>query len=123
MKIQLITTVGIRARSQLPSAPPAQMRPIPRFPGSARDVSLLLAEDIPAARIAEVIAQADQPLVAGVRLLEDFRDVQKLGAGNKSMLWSISYRAADRTLTDAEVDQAHEIIVSRLVDSLPAQRR
>ena len=32
----------------LPLAPPAQMRPIAKFPGSARDVSLLLAEAIPA---------------------------------------------------------------------------
>ena len=107
----------------LPIAPPAQMQPIPRYPGSARDVSLLLAEDIPAGRIEDVIAAAAEPLVAGVRLLEDFRDAQKLGAGMKSMLWSISYRAPDRTLTDAEVDQAHEAIVARLVENLPAQRR
>jgi phenylalanyl-tRNA synthetase beta subunit len=41
----------------------------------------------------------------------------------KSMLWSIAYRAADRTLTDPEVDKAHENIVARLVENLPAQRR
>ena len=39
------------------------------------------------------------------------------------MLWSIEYRSADRTLTDVEVDQAHEAIVARLVENLPAQRR
>lgn len=109
--------------SLLPVAPPAQMQPIPRFPGSARDVSLLLAADIPAGRVEDVIADAAEPLVAGVRLLEDYRDADKLGAGMKSMLWSISYRAPDRTLTDAEVDRAHETLVARLVDNLPAQRR
>jgi len=103
-------------------AEPAQMRAIPRFPGSARDVSLLLADSIPAARIADVIADAAEPLVAGVRLLEDYRDA-KLGAGMKSMLWSIAYRSPERTLTDAEVDRAHETIVGRLVENLPAQRR
>lgn len=108
--------------TRLPLAPPAQMQPIPKFPGSARDVSLLLAEGIPAARIAEVIEQTAEPLVSSVRLLEDYRDA-KLGAGMKSMLWSIAYRAADRTLTDAEVDKAHENIVARLVENLPAQRR
>jgi phenylalanyl-tRNA synthetase beta chain len=108
--------------AKLPLAPPAQMRTIPRFPGSERDVSLLLAEGIPAARIVDVIEAANEPLVSRVRLLEDYRDA-KLGAGMKSMLWSIAYRAPDRTLTDVEVDKAHENLVARLVENLPAQRR
>ena len=89
---------------------------------SERDVSLLLADSIAASRITEVIAAVAEPLVVGVRLLEDYRD-PKLGAGMKSMLWSIAYRSPDRTLTDVEVDKAHEAIVGRLVENLPAQRR
>jgi phenylalanyl-tRNA synthetase beta chain len=107
---------------KLAIAPPAQMQPIPRFPGSTRDVSLLLAAELPAARVAEVIEQVAEPLVQRVRLLEDYRDA-KLGDGRKSMLWSIEYRSPDRTLTDTEVDKAHEAIVGRLVENLPAQRR
>jgi len=108
--------------SQLPLAGPSQMTAIPKFPGSTRDVSILLAEDISAARIEEVIDSVGEPLLASVRLLEVYRD-RGLGAGVKSMLWSIRYRAADRTLTDAETDRAHETIVGRLVERLPAQRR
>jgi phenylalanyl-tRNA synthetase beta chain len=107
---------------RLPLAEPAQMRAIPRFPGSERDVSLLLAEAIPAGRIVEVIEATSEPLVSRIRLLEDYRDA-KLGTGMKSMLWSIAYRSPERTLTDAEVDRAHESIVARLVENLPAQRR
>lgn len=103
-------------------AEPAQMQTIPRFPGSERDVSLLLGETIPAARIVDVIEAANEPLVARVRLLEEYRDA-RLGEGMKSMLWSIAYRSPERTLTDAEVDKAHETIVGRLVENLPAQRR
>jgi phenylalanyl-tRNA synthetase beta chain len=108
--------------AKLPLATPAQMQPIPRFPASTRDVSLLLAAELPSARIIEVIDQVAEPLVQRVRLLEDYRD-PKLGDGRKSMLWSIEYRSPDRTLTDAEVDKAHEAIVGRLVENLPAQRR
>ena len=107
---------------KLPLAQPAQMTTIAKFPGSERDVSLLLSEEIPAARVVDVIEAAAEPLVSKIRLLEDYRDA-KLGAGMKSMLWSIAYRAPDRTLTDAEVDRAHETIVGRLVENLPAQRR
>jgi phenylalanyl-tRNA synthetase beta chain len=108
--------------ARIPLAAPPQMRPIPRFPGSARDVSLLLGDAIPAGRIEEVIAEAGEALISRVRLLEEYRDA-KLGEGQKSMLWSIEYRSPERTLTDAEVDRAHEAIVARLVEALPAQRR
>ncbi len=106
----------------LPASPPAQMQPIARFPGSARDVSLLLADAIPAARVVAVIEEAREPLVANVRLLEDYRG-DKVASGSKSMLWSITYRAPERTLTDAEVDRAHGAIVGRLIEQLPAQQR
>lgn len=108
--------------AKIPPAEPPQLRPIPRFPGSTRDVSLLLDDAIPAGRIEEVITGAGEALVSRVRLLEEYRDA-KLGAGQKSVLWSIEYRSPDRTLTDAEVDRAHEAIVARLVEALPAQRR
>jgi phenylalanyl-tRNA synthetase beta chain len=108
--------------SKLPVAAPAQMQVIPRFPASSRDVSLLLAAELPAARVLALIEQVAEPLVHRVTLLEDYRDA-KLGDGRKGMLWSIAYRAPDRTLTDAEVDNAHEHIVARLIENLPAQRR
>lgn len=108
--------------SALPVASPAQMHAIPKFPGSERDVSLLLAESISAGRVADVIAAVAEPLVVGARIVEEYRDA-KLGDGVKSMLWSISYRSAERTLTDAEVDAAHHAIVARLVENLPAQTR
>ena len=107
---------------RVPLARPAQMTQIAKFPGSSRDVSLLLQSTIAAGKIAEVIAQTREPLVHGVRLLEDYRDA-KLGENMKSMLWSIEYRSPERTLTDVEVDAAHEAIVARLVEALPAQRR
>ncbi|HEY4244859.1 MAG TPA: hypothetical protein VGM88_33825, partial [Kofleriaceae bacterium] len=99
-----------------------KMVAIPKFPGSTRDVSLLLDAAIHAGRVRTAIDDAHEPLVTGVRLLEDYRG-DKVPAGMKSMLWTIAYRAADRTLTDVEVDKAHEAIVGRLVENLPAQRR
>jgi len=108
--------------ARIPIAPPPQMRPIPRFPVSTRDVSLLLADAIPAGHVEDVIARVGEALVSRVRLLEEYRD-PKLGEGQKSMLWSIEYRSPERTLTDPEVDRAHEAIVARLVEGLPAQRR
>ena len=108
--------------SLLGARPVRQMRAIPRFPSTSRDVSLLLDEAIWAARVRDVIAAAAQPLVEDVRVVEEYRG-DRLPPGTKSMLWSITYRAPDRTLTDAEVEVAHEAIVAKLLADLPAQRR
>jgi phenylalanyl-tRNA synthetase beta chain len=109
--------------TRVPLPEPAQMRPISRHPAVTRDVSFLVDAAIPAARIAEFIADAREPLVEDYGVLEDFRDPAHVPAGKKGMLWTITYRAGDRTLTDAEVDRAHEGIVQRLLSELDAQRR
>jgi phenylalanyl-tRNA synthetase beta chain len=109
--------------SGLAAPPPVAMKPVPRFPASTRDVSLLLPDAVVAAQVAAAIAEVAEPLIEAVALAEEYRDVERLGAGRKSQLWSITYRAADRTLTDAEIDRAHEAIVGTLTAALPAQRR
>jgi len=58
-----------------------------------------------------------------VSVLEDFRDPRYVPEGKKGMLWSMTYRSPERTLTDAEVDEAHAVIVTRLLEGLPAQQR
>ena len=110
------------ALDALPPPAIAVMRPIPRFPASPRDVSLLMGEDVPAGQVADLIRTAAGPLMESFALTEEYRDA-RLGAGKKSVLWSISYRSIERTLTDAEVDAAHEALVARLVTELGAQRR
>ncbi len=106
----------------MPRGGAPQMRAIPRFPGSSRDVSLLMPDHLPAQRVRDIVAEVREPLVEALHVREDYRDA-KLPAGRKSMLWSVDYRAADRTLTDAELDAVHERVVARLVTELPAERR
>lgn len=100
-----------------------QMHPIPRYPAVTRDVSLLMDASVPAARVRALIDEAAEPLVELVTVLEDYRDPEHVPAGKKGMLWSITYRSVEGTLTDAQVDRAHEAIVARLLEQLPAQRR
>jgi phenylalanyl-tRNA synthetase beta chain len=108
---------------RLPRPTPRQMRPVPRFPAVTRDVSLFVAADIPAARVGDLITARRDPLIAAVRVLEEYRDPAVVPAGQKGLLWSITYRSPDRTLTDQEVDERHEALVSHLVEKLAATRR
>jgi phenylalanyl-tRNA synthetase beta chain len=111
------------ALAGFPVKAPTQMREIPRYPAITRDVSLFVDEALPAGRVRALIDEAAEPLIERVAILEEYRDPAYVPAGKKGLLWTITYRSATGTLTDAHVDAAHEAIVARLVETLPAQRR
>ena len=104
----------------LPVPGPRQMRPIVRFPAITRDLSLFVSADLPAAQVGDLIRD---PLIEGVRVLEEYRDPDKVPPGQKGLLWSITYRSSEKTLTDAEVDSRHETLVAHLLEKLAATRR
>jgi phenylalanyl-tRNA synthetase beta chain len=108
---------------RLPQPEPRQMRAVPRFPAITRDISLFVAAEIPAARVGDLIAERADPLIEQVRILEEYRDPERVPAGQKGLLWSITYRSSEATLTDREVDDRHEVLVSHLVEKLAATRR
>ncbi len=86
----------------------------PRFPAATRDVSFWIAEGTAAADQKQTFLSAGEPLLRDVRVLEDFRDPKYAPVGHKGMLWSLTYRAEDRTLTDAEADAAQTRVVEAL---------
>ena len=51
----------------------------------------------------EVVRRAGAPLLAGAEVFDVYRDPERLGEGNVSLALRLTYRAADRTLTDEEV--------------------
>jgi phenylalanyl-tRNA synthetase beta chain len=94
--------------------PTRKFRELPRFPAVVRDISFFVAETVPAVRIAAAIGELEEPLREEVRVLEDYREAGKVPSGSKGMLWSITYRAADRTLTDQEVNACQGRLVGHL---------
>lgn len=102
---------------------PRQMRQVPKFPAVTRDVSLFVPEATPAGRVGDLIDEAADPWIEGVAVLEEYRDPAHVPAGQKGLLWSITYRSHEKTLTDREVDDRHEALVADLVEKLAATRR
>ena len=93
----------------------------PLYPPVLEDLAVILDEAVPASEVAATIAQAGGAVVAGVRLFDVYRGEQ-IGAGKKSLAYSVTYQA-DRTLTDEEVAQVRGKIVRRLEQSLGARLR
>ncbi len=105
----------------LPSvAGPRRYEAVPRFPPVVQDIALIVSEDVPAQRIASIIRKA--PMVREVRLF-DYYTGEQVGAGKKSLAFSITYQSSEHTLTDEEVARAQRGIVERLKHEVGASLR
>lgn len=97
-------------------------RPLPRFPAISRDLAVVLPAEVPAAAARAAIVASGGELLAEVRLFDVYTGGQ-VAEGCKSLAFALTFRAADRTLTDDEVDGHHRRIVSHLEASLSAKLR
>ena len=66
-----------------------------------------------------MVKQAKPANLEGVDLFDVFRG-KNVAAGQKSVAYAFTYRHAERTLTDAEVNAAHEKVVEQLKQRLQA---
>jgi phenylalanyl-tRNA synthetase beta chain len=83
------------------------------FPAVLQDIAVIVPEDLPAARLAEVVRAGAGELLAGLRVFDLYHGEQ-VGEGNKSLALRLEFRAPDRTLTDEEVAERREAIEREL---------
>ncbi len=89
------------------------------FPAVRRDVAMLLSEEVPHERVLAVVKQAKAPNLESVELFDIFRGTNVPG-GQKSAAYAFTYRNTERTLTETEVNGAHERLVEQLKAELGA---
>ena len=92
------------------------------FPSLRQDLAVIVADDVPAARVLDVVRAAARDGLAGVEVFDVYRGAQ-VGEGRKSLALHLEFRAADRTLTDEDVAPARERIVAALHDELGGELR
>ena len=95
-------------------------RPVPRFPAIVRDMALILDAGILHEQVQSLIKGF--PLVEQVEIFDVYAGEQ-LEAGKKSMAYRITYRSAQHTLTDEEVNNVQQKILNRLSAELGAVLR
>jgi phenylalanyl-tRNA synthetase beta chain len=96
--------------------PARSFRPLPAFPAIRRDVAMIVPEATTHDAVLQVVKQTKPANLEAVDLFDVFRG-KHVPDGQKSLAYAFTYRAADKTLTDAEVNAAH----SKIVDALKAQ--
>ncbi|MFZ5623695.1 MAG: phenylalanine--tRNA ligase subunit beta [Gemmatimonadota bacterium] len=95
---------------------------LPSTPSSSRDLALVLAEGTSAAAVAACIRRTAPPFLESVAVLDEYRG-GALPAGTRSVTFRLVFRAPDRTLRDAEVDEAVRSVVTALETELGAHLR
>jgi len=90
------------------------------YPSVEEDIAVIVDAEVPAARVQGIIQAA--PLVHSARLFDVYRGPQ-VPPGRKSLAFSVSYQAADHTLTDEEVRGQRRRIIERLRREVGAELR
>jgi phenylalanyl-tRNA synthetase beta chain len=84
-----------------------------RHPAAERDIAVVVRESEAAAVVADAIRSAAGPSLRSVRLFDIYRGAP-LGADEKSLAWRLVFQAADRTLTEAEIESSVAAITTTL---------
>jgi phenylalanyl-tRNA synthetase beta chain len=99
-----------------------RVEPLPRYPSVTRDISVLLDDTLAAATIRATVRDAAPATLAQVREFDRYQG-KGVPDGKISLSLRLTFRASDRTLTDAEVQSAMDAIVAALKDRHAAIQR
>ena len=92
------------------------------YPAVEQDIAVIVADDIEAARVRAVVADAGGELLRSISIFDLYRGDQ-VGEGHKSLALRLEFRAADRTLTDEEVAEVRARIEAALAEHLDGSLR
>jgi phenylalanyl-tRNA synthetase beta chain len=129
---EVCTAFGLPARTAaaeidldaLIAAAPAtgDISPISAFPVAKEDVALIVDDDIPAAAVERSLRAGAGPLLESIWLFDVYTGPQ-IGKGKKSLAYALRFRAAGRTLTDAEAANARDAAVAAAAERVGAVQR
>jgi len=95
---------------------------LPKFPVVYRDLSVVVDRALEAEKVMEAVRAFQQPFVEEITLFDIYQG-PPIPEGKKGISYRIRYQANDRTLTDEEVNQYHEKILTRLKEVFQLELR
>lgn len=100
----------------------ARYQPLPKFPTVLRDIALLVDRSITWAEIEGAIRSLEIPQLENLRLFDLYAG-KELPPDKHSLALSLRLRATDRTLTEAEINEMYDRVVSTLQTKFGAELR
>lgn len=86
---------------------------VAKFPAVERDIAMVIDEDVEVGNIERAIEKKGKKILEEAKLFDVYRD-EKIGAGKKSVAYSLKFRSKDKTLTDEEINSTMEEILKEL---------
>ena len=86
---------------------------IAKFPAVSRDISMVVPKDVLAGQIEQIIQQRGGKILESYKLF-DIYEGKQIKEGFKSMAYSVTFRAKDKTLEEAEITAAMKKILNGL---------
>ena len=96
--------------------------PLPKFPAVTRDIAVTLDKDVEVGEIVKIIKANRKGIIESYNLFDIYEGIQ-VGKGKKSVAYSLTFRSADKTLTDDDVNPIVNTILKQLEEKLGAQLR
>ncbi|MEO7913448.1 MAG: phenylalanine--tRNA ligase subunit beta [Roseiflexaceae bacterium] len=103
-------------------AQPPTYRPISRFPAISQDLALIVSLDVVMDQVVTAIRKYAGATLESLALF-DVYDGPQVGAGKRSLAYRLTFRAQDRTLSDADVSKVRAKIVRGLEHDIGATLR
>ena len=97
------------------------IKAVPETPPIYEDIAVIVDDSVEAAAVEALIRQTGGKTVTNVRLFDVYKD-EKIGAGKKSLAYSLTYQS-DKTMTDADAAAIRNKIVKRLEHAVGAKLR
>ncbi len=102
-------TIPLEVVAQLGVGRP-QFVPLPKHPSVQRDVAFVIPLSVSAADVERLIRAEGGPLLRSVTLFDLYAG-EGVIPGTRSIAWRLTFRADDRTLTDAEVNDMRNYVI------------
>ncbi|MEO5742350.1 MAG: phenylalanine--tRNA ligase subunit beta, partial [Vicinamibacterales bacterium] len=98
------------------------VKPLPRYPSTARDISIVVDETLPAETVRGTIRTAAPDTLVSMREFDRYQG-KGVAEGRVSLSLHLTFRSVERTLTDAEVETAMREILTALKNAHDAIQR
>ncbi len=104
------------------AAPPPLYRPVPAYPASWVDVTLLVPDGVAAGEVERVMRGEREPLLERVELISEYRG-QTIPPGQRSLTWRLTFRDPVHTLVEKQVEARRDKLLRALETELGVRQR
>jgi phenylalanyl-tRNA synthetase beta chain len=101
---------------------PVVFSQLPKFPAVDRDIAMVVPERVGAGDLLAAINTAGEKLVESSELFDVYRG-ESIGAGNKSVAITLTYRSVEHTLDDSTVNKVHQRLIEMLESKFQGRLR